>query len=554
MLKIYAGQWLLHDDRLQDLRVLSPKLTLEVNKTGSLEFSIYPDHPYYTKIAKFKTIITVYQDDLLLFRGRVLNEEKGFYNEKQVACEGQLAFLLDSIQRPYDFTGSVLEYFTQLITSHNEQVEAVKQFTIGNVTVTDPNDYIVRSNIDYVDTWEEINKKLLDLLGGFLQVRYENNVAYLDYLQDFSTLSTQTVEFGKNLLDLKNITKGEDVATALIPLGAKLKDDEGQDTDKRLTVAVVNSGKDFITDAEAVDKYGFICRQQVWDDVTEASNLLAKGKAYLAGLVNVATSVEITAADLAGLELNVQTFRLGSYVQVTSKPHGIDQLFMVQKLSVDLLEPAANRLTLGGMFQGFSESIHGLSDRQHELVRTIENVAKNASQAVYNVEQNLEASIDIAADNIQQSVAEKYYLKEDTDRMVSEVSSKLEQTAEGFEMQFTRFNADLEDVVNGTEAEFELIRKYIRFVDGSILLGELGNELELKISNDRISFLQDNVEVAYFSDNKLYVTDGHFINSLQIGEFAFIPRANGNLSFKKLDSASGESIVGEAAAGAAVVV
>ena len=554
MLKIYAGQWLLHDDRLQDLRVLSPKLTLEVNKTGSRECSIYLDHPYDTKIAKFKTIITVYQDDLLLFRGRVLNEEKGFYNEKQVACEGQLAFLLDSIQRPYDFTGSVKDYFIQLVTNHNEQVEAVKQFAVGNVTVTDPNDYIVRSNIDYVDTWEEINKKLLDLLGGFLQVRYENKVAYLDYLQDFSTLSTQTVEFGKNLLDLKNISKGEDIATALIPLGAKLKDEEGQDTDKRLTVAAVNDGNDFITDKEAVDKYGFICRQQVWDDVTEASNLLAKGKAYLAGIVNVASSVEITAADLAGIELNVQTFRLGSYVQVTSKPHGIDQLFMVQKLSVDLLEPAANRLTLGGMFQGFSESIHGLSDRQHELVRTIENVAKNASQAVYNVERNLEASIDIAADNIQQSVSEKYYLKEDTDRLVSEVSSQLEQTAEGFEMQFTRFNADLEDVVNGTEAEFELIRKYIRFVDGSILLGELGNELELKISNDRISFLQDNVEVAYFSDNKLYVTDGHFINSLQIGEFAFIPRANGNLSFKKLDSASGESIVGEAAAGAAVVV
>lgn len=536
MLKIYADQWLLHDDRLQDLRVLSPKLALEVNKTGSLEFSIYPDHPYYPKLAKFKTIITVYQDDLLVFRGRVLNEEKGFYNEKQVACEGQLAFLLDSIQRPYDFTGSVKDYFTQLVTNHNSQVEAVKQFAVGNVTVTDPNDYIVRSNIDYVNTWDEINKKLLDLLGGFLQVRYDDGTAYLDYLQDFSTLSTQTVEFGKNLLDLKNISKGDDIATALIPLGAKLKDDKGQDTDKRLTVAVVNSGKDFITDAAAVDKYGFICRQQVWDDVTEASNLLAKGKAYLSGLVNVASSIEITAADLAGIDLNLKTFRLGSYVQVISKPHGINQLFMVQKLSVDLLEPASNKLTLGGMFYGFSESIHELSDRQREIVQTIENVAKNANQAVYNVEQNLEASIDIAADNIQQSVSERYYLKEDTDRIVSEVSSKLEQTAEGFEMQFTQFNADLEDVVNGTDAEFELIRKYIRFVDGSILLGELGNELELQISNDRISFLQDNVEVAYFSDNKLYVTDGHFIHSLQLGEFAFMPRANGNLSFKKIDS------------------
>lgn len=536
MYRIYADEFLLHDDRLEDYRVMSPKLELEVNKTGSFQFSIYPDHIYYTKITRIKTIITVFQGSTIVFRGRVLNEEKGFYNEKQVSCEGELAFLLDSIQRPYEFTGSVLDYFTQLITNHNEQVEAAKQFVIGNVTVTDPNDYIVRSNIDHVSTWDELNKKLIDNLGGYVQVRHEEGKNIIDYLAEFKTLSTQAVEFGKNLIDLKNITKGENMATALIPLGAKLKDNEGKDTDKRLTVAAVNDGKDFITDADAVDKFGFICRQQIWDDVTEASNLLTKGKAYLASLVNVASSIELTAADLAGIDLNMKTFRLGSQVQVISPLHGINQLFVVKKLSVDLLDPASNKLTLGGMFHGFSESIHGLSDRQREIVQTIENVAKNANQAVYNVEQNLEASIDIAADNIQQSVSERYYLKEDTDRILSEVSSKLEQTAEGFEMQFTQFNADLEDVVNGTDAEFELIRKYIRFVDGSILLGELGNELELQISNDRISFLQDNVEVAYFSDNKLYVTDGHFIHSLQLGEFAFMPRANGNLSFKKIDS------------------
>lgn len=534
MIKIYADQWLLHDDRLEDLKVISPRLTLEVNKTGSLEFSIYPDHPYYSKIAKFKTIITVYQDNLLTFRGRVLDEEKGFYNEKQVVCEGQLAFLLDSIQRPYDFTGSVLEYITLLITSHNSQVETVKQFTIGNVTVTDANDYIVRSNIDYVDTWEEINKKLLDILGGFLQVRFENGIAYLDYLQDFSTISTQTVEFGKNLLDLKIISKGEEIATALIPLGAKLKDDEGQDTDQRLTVAAVNNGSDFIADSDAVDKYGFICRVQIWEDVTEAANLLTKGNAYLASLVNAASSVEITAADLAGIDLNVKTFRLGSYVKVTSKAHGIDQLFMVQKLSVDLLEPASNKLTLGGLFRGFGASIQGISDRQGQIIQDVEKVAKNASQAVYNVEQNLEASIQIAADNIQQSVAEKVYLKDETDSLISEVSSKLEQTAQGWEMQFTEYGADIDDLKAGVDAEFELIEKYIRFVDGAILLGEVGNELELKISNDRIAFMQSGAEVAYFSNNKLYVTDGEYTNSLQLGAFAFIPRANGNLSFKKV--------------------
>lgn len=552
MYRIYADQWLLHDDRLEELRVMSPKLALEVNTTGSLTFSIYPEHIHYSHIAKFKTIITIYQDDALLFRGRVLDDEIGFYNEKQVVCEGQLAFLLDSIQRPYEFTGSVLAYFTMLVNNHNSQVEAVKQFAVGNVTVTDPNDYIVRSNIDHVNTWEEVNKKLLDLLGGFLQVRFEEGIAYLDYLQDFSTLSTQSVEFGKNLLDLKIISRGEGLATALIPLGAKLKDEEGQDTDQRLTIESVNGGVDYIFNQDAVDEYGWIFETAVWDDVTEASNLLAKSQAHLAGLIDSVDLLELSAADLAKIDKTVGSFNLGTYVRVISKPHGIDQLMFVSKLDIDLFNPAGNKLTLGGTSQGFSQVIQAISNEQGTIYQSIEKVAENANKAIHNTEQNLVASIHVSQQNILSTVSEQYYLKNETDSLVSEVSSRLEQTAQGFEMQFNEFNADIEALSNGTDAEFELIRKYIRFVDGSILLGEEGNALELKISNDRISFMQSGAEVAYFSDNKLYVTEGHFINSLQLGDFAFIPRNNGNLSFKKLDT-DNESIAGLAVVGTASV-
>lgn len=534
MYRIYADQWLLHDDRLEELRVMSPKLALEVNTTGSLTFSIYPEHIHYSHIAKFKTIITVYQEDALLFRGRVLNEDVGFYNERQVSCEGQLAFLLDSIQRPYDFTGSISDYLLQLITNHNAQVEEAKRFTLGTVTVTDPNDYIVRSNIDHVNTWEEVNKKLLDLLGGFLQVRFEEGIAYLDYLQDFSTLSTQSVEFGKNLLDLKITSRGEGLATALIPLGAKLKDEEGQDTDQRLTIESVNGGVDYIFNQDAVDEYGWIFETAVWDDVTEASNLLAKSQAHLAGLIDSVDLLELSAADLAKIDKTVGSFNLGSYVRVISKPHGIDQLMLVSKLDIDLFNPAGNKLSLGGTVEGFSKAVQTISNEQGTIYQSIEKVAENANKAIYNTEQNLLASIQVSQDNIMSTVSDQYYLKDETERLVSEVSSRLEQTAQGFEMQFTEFNADLQGIAAGADAEFELIRKYIRFVDGSILLGEEGNALELKISNDRISFMQGGAEVAYFSDNRLYVTDGQFIHTLQLGDFAFIPRDNGNLSFKRI--------------------
>ena len=155
------------------------------------------------------------------------------------------------------------------------------------------------------------------------------------------------------------------------------------------------------------------------------------------------------------------------------------------------------------------------------------------TEIVYNLEQNVEASIVKSAEDITTQVAERYYLKEETDALVSEVSTTIEQTKDSFTIQFDQFSADIAAVAAGTDAEFEEIRKYIRFVDGKILLGEVGNELELEIANDRISFLQDGAEVAYFTNRQLYVTDAQFIHSLQLGNFAFMPRANGNLSFKK---------------------
>lgn len=158
----------------------------------------------------------------------------------------------------------------------------------------------------------------------------------------------------------------------------------------------------------------------------------------------------------------------------------------------------------------------------------------DTTQAFYLMEKNVSSEISKSETNIMSKVSEEYYLKDETDSLISSVSTTVEQNKNSVEILFNQYAADLEALANGTDANFEEIRKYIRFVEGKILLGEVGNELELQIANNRISFLQSNTEVAYFSNNKLYVTDGEYTNSLRLGQFAFLPRDNGNLSFKKL--------------------
>ena len=530
MYQVYCDSFLLYNDQYEEYKIHSPKVELELNKIGSFDFTIYNDHPAFDNLKRLKSIIQVFQDDFLLFRGRILNDEQGFYNEKHVECEGELAFLVDSIQRPYDFTGTPAELFTQFIENHNAQVDADHQFKVGNITVTDPNDYITRADSEYLNTLESIEKKLLETLGGYLWIRHEADGVYIDYLAELNFLSPQKIEFGKNLLDLKRQTKGEDIATAIIPLGAKVEGSED-----RVTITSVNNGLDYVFNQEAVDTYGWIFRVHEWDDVTEASNLLTKSNAYLLEQVKMLLSVELDAADLATVDKTVESFHLGTQVRVTTNPHSIDQLFLVTKLTIELLQPASNKLTLGSTIYSFTEqSVAGQVAMENKVVSISSAMEEKLNVGLSETERKLSAQIAATAESITTTVMDEVYLKSDTDALIESASTQVTQTAEDVEIRFNEFSQDMDAVVAGQDAQFQEISKYIRFIDGNIVLGEEGNTLTLQIANNKISFLDAGAEVAYFSNNKLYVTDGEFLHSLQLGNFAFMPRSNGNLSFKKV--------------------
>ena len=546
MYKVYSDDYLLYNPEIESLKIFSPKLELELNKTGSFDFLIYPEHPYFDKLEKLNSIITVYQDDYLIFRGRILNEQQGFYNEKQVTCVGELAFLCDSIQRPYDFMSgdrhtTIEELFTFFITNHNAQVAEDRQFKVGNITVTDPNNYIVRSDSTYLNTWDSINQKLIETNGGYLWIRHEADGNYIDYLEDFNTISNQSIEFGKNLLNIDKVIKGEDIATALIPLGAKAEESEDRLTIESLPddlTGDICKKEDYVYSPEAVEKYGWIFKTQSWDDVTQASNLLLNGKAALSELINQSITIELNGFDLAAMDKDISGFKLGVYVPVKTTPHGLNNNFLVKKLSIELTNPQNNVLTLGVTYLAFTEQSSGSNVSIDGLVQEIQNVSSNVAGSIAAIQELAEqtsSQISQTAAQIIINVSEDYYLKSDADELIESVNTKFEQTSDSFEFQFNEFRKDLEDVQNGTDAAFQDIRKYIRFEDGNIILGEEGNQLTLKIQNDRISFLDNGAEIAYWQNRKFYAVDGEFINSLKLGNFAFIPRANGNLSFKKVN-------------------
>lgn len=124
---------------------------------------------------------------------------------------------------------------------------------------------------------------------------------------------------------------------------------------------------------------------------------------------------------------------------------------------------------------------------------------------------------------------------------IGTLEATMTTTSSEIRMDFTKSIAsasnDLQSQIEAnsttTNNKFAEIDKYIRFVDGKIILGETGNELMLTIQNDRVSFTQSGVEVAYFSNNKLYVKRAEVLNTMRIGNYEWTPRNDGALALRK---------------------
>lgn len=537
MYQIYCDGQLLHDPRLQDYQLLSPSLSLELNKTGSFTFTQYPNHPMAGLVQKLKSIIEIKKDGAVLFRGRPLSSKEGFYKQQDYTCEGELAFLLDSRVRPFEMVGGVTELFTYLINQHNEQVEETKRFKVGNVTVTDPNDYINRSNVTYETTFDILKTRLLDTLGGYLWVRHEADGVYLDYLADFSYMSTQRITFGENLLDYAHTRDGSEIATALIPLGARLTDANGKQTEERLTISEVNSGKDYVYDEAAVAQYGWIFDTQTWDDVTQAGNLKQKGLDALQEKIKTVDTIEMTAADLSQMDKSFDDFRIGQYVFVDSPPHGLNgEKFLVTKMALNLSDPSQNKLTFGRVKSSFTEETNRDHQAVGDLISRTETIENDyvTNDTVTSITEDVYSRIDQTAESIMSEVGSTYVTSEG---FQEELNTRFTQTEEGWEMTFNQFRQWAETENGETQTAFEELRRYIRFIEGNIELGDQNNDLKCIISNTKISFLQNGTEVAYISNNKLYITNAEVLDRFTVGNpssgyFDWIPRANGNLGMK----------------------
>lgn len=385
LFRIYVDGNLFYHPQLSFLAVTKAQVQEDAESIDSLTLSAPFNHPYLADIKPMSSVVVCKRGDDTVFEGRALDNGTDFYNTHTWTCESALAYLKDTIQPPYDYSGTLrglLEYF---ISEHNKAVEDKKKFTVGNVTVTDDNDYVHYNSTDYSVTIDAIRQKLINTHGGYLRLRYTAEGKVLDYLADFSETSLQTVEFGKNLTDVKINTDHTERATALIPLGAKIRetDDEGNETEtgRRIDITSVNDGKNYVFDETAVKEIGWIWKTEIWEDVNLSSNLLRKANQRLVELTKGITSMELTIVDESDTGADIPDIHARQYVECKSSPHGIDGRYLVLSKTKDYLNPSGNTITIGAS----GITLTSLSAKQHGNISAIKEDLLGKTSAIETI-------------------------------------------------------------------------------------------------------------------------------------------------------------------------
>lgn len=359
-------------DPSQGAFVEEPDLSLEDSSAGSFSFTIYPENPGYELVsdALMTGSVSVFWDDDLLYRGRIIQTEKGFRFGITVQTEGELAYLADTIQRPAEYhEATVRAYLSKLIAAHNAQVDSSKAFEVGVVTVD--NDALqVHKYTNWESTLDVILKDLVEDYGGHLRVRHANGHRYLDYLKDWPRLSDQQIEFGENLLDYSENTSATDLATVCIPLGARQEQSDIEALEKRLTIESVNGGSDALELPEAIAKYGRIVKTLVCDDVETASILKKRGQDWLTSNQYETMELTLSAVDLADFGVDTDHLRMLDRIRCTSDPHGLDREMGLTAVHLKLLDPVQNTYTLGSKQAGFSKSVR---QSQYQMLADLRN-------------------------------------------------------------------------------------------------------------------------------------------------------------------------------------
>lgn len=347
--RILTASEVICDSTNQMTGVINPVLKQEVNKVWSFEFILAPDHPFYDKITEQSTELGVSLDgNDPIFWGTVYGTKTDFYGRKTVLVEDMLGYFNYALMPPHRYNSqNVSDILTVAVTQYNAQCTD-KPIELGTVQTTHTTHNLGWSS-NYETVLDMLQANVIGKNGGYIRMRYDpsDGKRYLDYSEDYGE-TRQTIRIGSNLIDFVRDSDASGLVSVLIPLGARLPDEDQtvEGVELRLTIETDQRQTDRIEDNALVTAIGRKAKTRIWDSVDDPDNLYAIGTAWLANQLADVT-IEAKAFDLNLADEDIDSIRLYDEVRIISEPHNLDAQFPVMELTMNLNNPSANVLTLG---------------------------------------------------------------------------------------------------------------------------------------------------------------------------------------------------------------
>lgn len=320
--------------------LLSPHLEHEVNTAGSLKFVVPPYHTYYNLFTDETMLISdveVYEDENLIWFGRPLEMRTDFLKQKEIYCEGGLAFFNDTIQEKATYESVYIRsFFESVVREHNTQVNLSRQFIVGNVTIDNK---LVYREPKYENTLDVLRGQCLDTNDGYFFVRKVGGQNYIDWVKDMPYSCNQVIEFAENMLNVATTFDGNDYATCVFPLGGN---DENGDP---ITIANANNGNK-ILESPMIQIYGKIVKVLQYNDIEDPYELMSEAQKELERIQYNSKLIECSAADLHSRDGSKEIFRVGQTVHCYSVPHELEMDLPLSKIELNL-DTAVKHITLG---------------------------------------------------------------------------------------------------------------------------------------------------------------------------------------------------------------
>lgn len=335
-----------------------PTVSCEINKTGTFEFTIYPNHPYYHALAQMRTIMRVEYDGDTIFRGRILTIDNTMSGVKKVHCEGSLAFLMDSIQigvpEAQRAFVTLQEYIVSLLDVHNQQMmesgETDKCIYPGYIPDAYPSTFSQKQIIPNESgkfgsngTEQTMNavESLMKKFGGFFRTRYseEDQRTYLDWCRLWfrrDLENSQPIAITQNIIDAQSNSEVDNIFTALIPVGSK----DGEDvyiTDYKTNIHGKNNrilvpqitqvyseselDTGYVTKdiyEKAVTRYGIIYKVENFSNADTPAKLWKYACEWIKNnYVGGITAYDLSAVDMHHIDHNVVKYLVGDCISLS---------------------------------------------------------------------------------------------------------------------------------------------------------------------------------------------------------------------------------------------